>query len=46
MGIRMIYLILEEADAIPWEDIKEDDPRYEDLDTLLCQSVQLRGTSF
>ena len=46
MGIPMSYLIRKEADAIPWADIKEDDPRYKDMDMLLIQTVQLRGPIF
>ena len=46
MGILMSYLIRKEATAISWEDIKDDNPWYEDLDTLLIQSVQLHGPVF
>ena len=46
MGISMSYLIRNEADAISWSDIAEDDPGYKDMDTLLIQSVQLRGPVF
>ena len=46
MGILMSYLIRKEAAAIPWTDIAADDPRYEDMDTLLIQTIQLRGPVF
>ena len=46
IGIPMSYLIRKETETIQWDDIEDDDPRYDDLDTLLIQSVELRGPVF
>ena len=42
MGIPMSYLIRKETETIQWDDIEDDNPRYDNLDMLLMHTAHVR----
>ena len=46
MGVPMSYLIRKKAEALNPRDLEDDDPLFDDIDSLLIRTVELTGPAF